>query len=205
MAARTFTDAAGVKWEVFEVHRASKKAGAVSPGLENGWLAFASGVNKRRLAPIPSGWDAATDTELEALCESARHAPTPRYPLDRPVRPRIRRNAKGDQAYLSERVGTADVADAADAAGIADAADAAGIADMADTAPTDLPRISPDVEDTVRAFAHDARARGLPVVTAMLELKTILRQHHPDLDFGNRDRQLVRRWFVDAYYFERNA
>ena len=175
MAARTFTDSAGLTWEVFEVHRASKKAGAVSPGLEQGWLAFASGENKRRLAPIPAGWEASTDAELEALCESARHAPTPRYPLDRPVRPRIRRSSADENGSSK------------------------------DAADTVAPTLAPDVEDTVRTFAHDARTRGLSVVAAMLELKTVLRQRHPESDFENRDRQLVRRWFVDAYYFERNA
>jgi len=179
MAARTFTDSAGLKWEVFEVHRASQKAGAVSPGLEHGWLAFASGDNKRRLAPIPADWAMATDAELEALCESARHAPTPRYPLDRPVRPRIRRNEGSALANDTAR----------------------GFSNASSAGPT----MSAEVEDTVRAFARDARARGLQVVMAMLELKALLKQDHPELDFENRDRQLVRRWFVDAYYFERNA
>ena len=185
MAARTFIDASGLTWEVFEVHRASQKAGAVSPGLENGWLAFASGENKRRLAPIPAGWALAPDTELEALCESARHAPRPRYPLDRPVRPRIRRTATDPNGRST------------------DSADRADLPAPAASASQRTP--ASDVEDTVRAFAHDARGRKLPVVTAMLELKALLKQSHPDLDFENRDRQVVRRWFVDAYYFERNA
>jgi hypothetical protein len=186
MAARTFTDAAGRTWEVFEVHRASQKAGAVSPGLENGWLAFASGENKRRLAPIPAGWALATETELQALCESARHAPKPRYPLDRPVRPRIRRTTTED---ARGRVN-----------------DSAEQADLAAPAASAEPRTpASDVEHTVRSFAHDARGRKLPVVTAMLELKALLRLNHPELDFENRDRQVVRRWFVDTYYFQRNA
>lgn len=181
MAARTFTDTAGLNWEVFEVHRASQKAGAVSPGLENGWLAFASGENKRRLAPIPAGWAVATDAELEALCESARNAPTPRYPLDRPVRPRIRRDTGNGSALARD---TSSESRESGSAG---------------------PPVPGEAEAVVRAFAHDARARRLPVVTAMLELKALLKEDHPELDFDNRDRQRVRRWFVDAYYFNRDA
>lgn len=171
MAARTFTDSAGLSWEVFEVRRASQKAGAVSPGLENGWLAFASGEHKRRLAPFPADWETSTDAELEALCESARQAPVPRYPLDRPPRPRIRRSTLDDEV---ERAGEATVTPAT-------------------------------VEDTVRSFAHDARARGLPAIAAMMELKTVLQQRYPEPDSQAHDRRLVRRWFVEAYYFERHA
>lgn len=171
MAARTFTDSAGLTWDVFEVHRASQKAGAVSRGLENGWLAFASGEQKRRLAPFPASWETSSDAELEALCAAARHAPVARFPLDRPPRPRIRRSTLDGEA---------------DPAGNTSAAPAV-------------------VESTVRGFAHDARARGLPAVAAMLELKALLQQRHPEPDSQARDRQLVRRWFVEAYYFERDA
>ena len=169
MAARTFTDSAGLTWDVFEVRRASQKAGAVSPGFENGWLAFASGEHKRRLAPVPASWETASDAELETLCESARHAPVARFPLERPSRPRIRRSSLDG--------------------------DSAGDPSVAPTA----------VESTVRGFAHDARARGLPAVAAMLELKTLLQQRHPEPDSQARDRQLVRRWFVETYYFERDT
>lgn len=169
MAARTFTDSAGLTWDVFEVHRTSQKAGAVSPGLEDGWLAFASGENKRRLAPFPPTWEACSDAELEALCEAARRAPSPRFPLDQRLRPRIRRSTLD-----SENVPSGDT----------------------NAAPT-------SVESTVRGFAHGARSRGLPAVAAMVELKALLQQRHPEPDSEAHDRQLVRRWFVEAYYFER--
>jgi hypothetical protein len=171
MAARTFTDSAGLTWDVFEVRRASQKAGAVSAGLENGWLAFACGEQKRRLAPFPPSWETSSDAELEALCEAALRAPVPRFPLDRPPRPRIRRSTLEDEG---------------------------GHAPAEGGAPT-------TVEDAVRAFAHDARARGLPAVPAMMELKTLLLQRYPEPESQARDRHLVRRWFVEAYYFERNA
>lgn len=183
MAARTFTDSAGLTWEVFEVHRASQTAGAVSAGLENGWLAFASGENKRRLAPFPAAWERYTDAQLEGLCESARRAPTPRFPLNRPVRPRIKRSVRDPNVEKAEGSGTVTAT------------------------PTNVTSTVVDpmnVESTVRDFAHDARARGLPAVTAMLELKALLQERHPEPDSTARDRQLVRRWFVQAFYFERD-
>lgn len=168
MAARTFTDSAGLTWDVFEVHRASKRPGAVSAGLEQGWLAFASGEQKRRLAPFPPDWASSTDDELALLCEAARQAPPPRYPLDQPLRPRIRRPMK--RAVEQPATNSED-----------------------------------GVQGTVRAFAREARTRGLPAVAAMLELKTLLLERHPETDSEARDRKLVRRWFVEAYYFDRNS
>ncbi|HYD53969.1 MAG TPA: hypothetical protein VEA99_15140, partial [Gemmatimonadaceae bacterium] len=44
----------------------------LSHGLTHGWLAFDSDAEKRRLAPIPMGWDALPDRVLEALCRAAR-------------------------------------------------------------------------------------------------------------------------------------
>jgi hypothetical protein len=191
MAARTFTDSAGLTWDVFEVHRASKKPGAVSPGLENGWLAFASGEHKRRLSPFPETWEGMNDAELEALCESARIAPAPRYPLDRRLRPRIKRSTLDSE--LAKTTDSTDGRESTDTA-------------SASTEGSSTPAGGPgSVEHTVRSFAHEARARGLAAVAAMLELKTLLLQRHPEPDSQARDRQLVRRWFVEAYYFERDA
>jgi len=194
MAARTFTDSAGLTWDVFEVHRASKKPGAVSPGLENGWLAFASGEHKRRLSPFPETWEGMSDAELEALCESARIAPAPRYPLDRRLRPRIKRSTLDSEP--DDTTGAADTADTRETT------DTAMAATLGSSASADGPG---SVEHTVRSFAHEARARGLAAVAAMLELKTLLLQRHPEADSQARDRQLVRRWFAEAYYFERDA
>lgn len=48
------------------------------PGaLAEGWLCFESGTEKRRLAPIPHGWDTLPDAELEGLLARAQRA-TPR-------------------------------------------------------------------------------------------------------------------------------
>lgn len=48
----------------------------VSPGFEHGWLCFEStSGEKRRLAPIPDGWDSATPEKLWGWCESASEVP----------------------------------------------------------------------------------------------------------------------------------
>jgi hypothetical protein len=44
----------------------------LSEGYGRGWLTFESLVEKRRLVPIPSGWEAASNTTLRALCEQAK-------------------------------------------------------------------------------------------------------------------------------------
>jgi len=43
----------------------------MAPELRQGWLAFQSGDERRRLAPIPSGWETLDDTELSALASRA--------------------------------------------------------------------------------------------------------------------------------------
>ncbi len=42
------------------------------PGLGSGWLCFERGEEKRRLSPIPRGWEAVSEAELEELFEQAR-------------------------------------------------------------------------------------------------------------------------------------
>ena len=65
---RNFVDANGTTWEVFEVRRASQRPESVRPGLEDGWLTFQSGQEKRRLGHYPPGWEALSDGELSLLC-----------------------------------------------------------------------------------------------------------------------------------------
>ena len=50
----------------------------ISPGLELGWLAFASATERRRIAPAPDGWEELPDEALVELCRSA--ATYPRRP-----------------------------------------------------------------------------------------------------------------------------
>jgi hypothetical protein len=44
---------------------------SVEPEFRKGWLAFQSGEDWRRLAPIPDGWDTLSDRELLALLDRA--------------------------------------------------------------------------------------------------------------------------------------
>ena len=44
----------------------------LSFGHGGGWLTFESLEEKRRLIPIPAGWESLSQPELRALCEKAR-------------------------------------------------------------------------------------------------------------------------------------
>ena len=54
-----------------ERRRLRSRRVAVSPEMERGWLTFQTGREKRRLAPIPSGWEAVPERQLEQLCQRA--------------------------------------------------------------------------------------------------------------------------------------
>jgi hypothetical protein len=95
MGHRQFSDSAGVAWEVWDVQPAvltpasssspdatvpSSGSPAGSPRWEsprldgplaNGWLCFQCAGAKRRLAPIPDGWQELDGVQLERLCVSA--------------------------------------------------------------------------------------------------------------------------------------
>jgi len=49
-------------------------------GLAHGWLTFDSDREKRRLAPIPAGWELLPDRMLSLLCREARPAERHREP-----------------------------------------------------------------------------------------------------------------------------
>jgi hypothetical protein len=67
------------------------------------------------------------------------------------------------------------------------------------------------VRDVVRAFALDARAHKLPAIEAMVRLKSMLGERFggEDVSAAARadatDMRQVRRWFVEAFYFERSV
>lgn len=44
----------------------------VREGFERGWLVFDNGDEKRRLAPVPEGWELMSPQELESLCGRAK-------------------------------------------------------------------------------------------------------------------------------------
>jgi hypothetical protein len=85
---RGFTDSTGVEWRVWEVFpsRASRPGNADSfsrtslkdSPFENGWLCFESDTCKRRLAPIPSGWEFVPVRQLDKLCREAEVVPARR-------------------------------------------------------------------------------------------------------------------------------
>jgi hypothetical protein len=90
MALRTFTDSRGEEWQVWNIEpmfrtyaesdcsapdgavaELERKGTLYTPGLEGGWLCFDNGSEKRRLTPIPGGWEDAPDEALEAFCRRA--------------------------------------------------------------------------------------------------------------------------------------
>ena len=95
MAHREFTDLLGRSWNVWSVvpERPERRRRDAAAQLEterrrrqhqefrvplgerwtNGWLAFETKGEKRRLAPIPDHWEVATDEQLHELLERAEH------------------------------------------------------------------------------------------------------------------------------------
>ncbi|HEV3052770.1 MAG TPA: hypothetical protein VGX50_20820, partial [Longimicrobium sp.] len=77
MDLRSFVDAHGVQWQVWEVRPTISVDGVAAPGahlkeeMAGGWLAFQAGTVRRRAAPIPLGWERMSDVELAALCSRA--------------------------------------------------------------------------------------------------------------------------------------
>jgi hypothetical protein len=101
---RTFYDDASRLWNAWDViphwgerRRAERRAGSqeqpgerrladrrrhqgelrisLPPRLAKGWLAFESGDERRRLAPIPNQWDALSDDGLRELWRTAESLP----------------------------------------------------------------------------------------------------------------------------------
>lgn len=54
-----------------ERRRTSTIRATVSRGYEQGWLTFESPDEKRRLAPVPAGWETFSPERLELLCRMA--------------------------------------------------------------------------------------------------------------------------------------
>jgi hypothetical protein len=50
----------------------SQRRITLAEGYGRGWLTFESLDEKRRLIPIPGGWDSATQEELRMLCSKAK-------------------------------------------------------------------------------------------------------------------------------------
>jgi hypothetical protein len=89
MAHRTIQDPSGREWQVWDtypdqVRPPTKDAVSddmlasmaqvpitVPPELAGGWLVFLAGADRRRLAPIPPGWDRMPASELAGLIDRA--------------------------------------------------------------------------------------------------------------------------------------
>ncbi len=69
---RKFLDAAGVSWQVWAV------TAPIAQQPIEGWLAFESKFEKRRLRPIPAAWESIPDEELQNLLLAAVPAPSSR-------------------------------------------------------------------------------------------------------------------------------
>ena len=86
---RGFTDAGGTEWRVWEVlpHVLNGQPDASDTltrmslngtPFANGWLCFESPSEKRRLAPIPTGWEGLDPPLLEQLLADAAQVPVRR-------------------------------------------------------------------------------------------------------------------------------
>jgi hypothetical protein len=88
MALRTFKDSGGQEWTVWNTLPTAQRSalsaymetvsaaghGDTKPirkAFEAGWLTFASGGQKKRLAPIPERWEDGTDADLQRLLVEA--------------------------------------------------------------------------------------------------------------------------------------
>ena len=82
---RAFTDSTGVEWRVWEVFPGTSTSAGGAQALShsslknttyaNGWLCFESETEKRRLAPIPTGWEFRDDRLLQDMRDQATLVP----------------------------------------------------------------------------------------------------------------------------------
>lgn len=113
MAFREFTDSQGVVWRAWDVTTADlhpvTRGEDFMGDLQDGWLAFESNSEKRRLAaPYPANWTELPLPELEAICRSAPLASAARKPRTESGEHRAYAVAEADRAVISsaERVFT---------------------------------------------------------------------------------------------------
>ena len=85
MASRNFHDSRGVAWRVWAT--VPVQSSVLSTQYADGWLTFETGEKLRRLAPIPSDWEAVTPDRLELYCRVAEEVPRHTGPFAR-----LRRN-----------------------------------------------------------------------------------------------------------------
>ncbi len=101
MSYREFEDPSGLRWEAWEVQPAllerrlrgdetptemdrrttARRRAPVARELRFGWLVFEADGAKRRLAPVPSGWERLDDAGLNELLAKATVRDGPRVSL----------------------------------------------------------------------------------------------------------------------------
>ena len=73
MAYRTFTGPDGQEWQVWDVlpnresEPGSRSRTWLPAEMAEGWLCFEAGDQKRRLTPLPAGWEEADDETIGEL------------------------------------------------------------------------------------------------------------------------------------------
>lgn len=61
-----------------ERRRQSQPRAPVSSAFSSGWVVFQSPSERRRLAPVPHGWEAVGEADLRQLCRQATPTGRPR-------------------------------------------------------------------------------------------------------------------------------
>jgi hypothetical protein len=74
MAMRDFRDSAGVHWVVWST---IPWAASLLADATGGWLTFVSPTSRRRVMPIPEGWEDASPERLEMMCRGGVEIVTP--------------------------------------------------------------------------------------------------------------------------------
>jgi hypothetical protein len=80
MAYREFEDVGGRRWEAWDIHPprvTPRRSGGfdLPEELRDGWLAFQTDGESRRLAPIPGTWSVLSETDLAGLLDRAKLIP----------------------------------------------------------------------------------------------------------------------------------
>ena len=71
MPIREFTDSLGTRWLVWSTIPTSNASSGVLGSMRDGWLTFDSTDARRRLIPIPAGWEEASSEKLALMCRAA--------------------------------------------------------------------------------------------------------------------------------------
>jgi hypothetical protein len=80
---RFLTDADGAEWTIWEVKPRLQSASVplitslppLADELRDGWLTFQSETERRRVAPVPAGWNAMSDAALLQILRDVSSQP----------------------------------------------------------------------------------------------------------------------------------